>query len=133
MENRDFYFRNFVILTVTIFIVSSAVILIFQKETGIDFISFLTAGLICVLNSVFGLKLILNSINSGQKRFFIVALGSMTARLFLVLIAVVVGLLGFKLSKISFIFALFSYYFLFLAIETFVLVKRINIHKRIES
>lgn len=133
MENRDFYFRNFVILTVTIFIVSSAVILIFQKETGIDFISFLTAGVICLLNSVIGLKLILNSINSGQKKFFIVALGSMTARLFLVLIAVVVGLLGFKLSKISFIFALFSYYFLFLSIETFILVKRINIHKRIES
>jgi len=133
MENRDFYFRNFVILTVTIFIVSSAVILIFQKETGIDFISFLTAGVICLLNSVIGLKLILNSINSGQKRFFIVALGSMTARLFLVLIAVVVGLLAFKLSKISFIFALFSYYFLFLSIETFILVKRINIHKRIES
>ena len=44
MENRDFYFRNFVILTVTIFIVSSAVIFIFQRETGIDFISFLTAG-----------------------------------------------------------------------------------------
>jgi len=133
MENRDFYFRNFVILTVTIFIVSSAVILIFQKETGIDFVSFLTAGLICVLNSVIGLKLILNSINSGQKRFFIVALGSMTARLFLVLIAVIVGLLAFKLSKISFIFALFSFYFIFLAIETFILVKRINILKRIES
>jgi len=133
MENRDFYYRNFVILTVTIFIVSSAVILIFQKETGIDFVSFLTAGLICVLNSVIGLKLILNSINSGQKRFFIVALGSMTARLFLVLIAVIVGLLAFKLSKISFIFALFSFYFIFLAIETFILVKRINILKRIES
>lgn len=133
MENRDFYFRKFVILTVTIFVISSAVIFMFYKDLKIDFVSFLSAGIINVLNSVIGFKIILKSLEGGQKRFYIVGLGSMVVRLFVVLIAVLVGLLAFKLNKISFIFALFFFYFLYLIIETYLLVNRINKLKRIDS
>ncbi|MCE1166318.1 MAG: hypothetical protein LWX07_13045 [Bacteroidetes bacterium] len=133
MKNRDFYFRNFVILTVTIFVVSSAVIFIFSRNLGIDFTAFVSAGVINLLNSNIGLKIVLNSIESGSKKFYMVGFGSMVARLFVVLAAVLVGLLAFKLSKISFIFALFFFYFLFLVIETYLLIKRINKQKRIET
>lgn len=133
MENRDFYFRKFVILTVTIFVISSAVIFMFYKDLKIDFVSFLSAGIINVLNSVIGFKILLKSLVGDQKRFYFIGLGSMVVRLFVVLIAVLVGLLAFKLNKISFIFALFFFYFLYLIIETYLLVNRINKLKRIDT
>jgi hypothetical protein len=68
---------------------------------------------------------------NDTKRFFVASLGSMSVRLFAILIFVLIGLMIFNFNKISFIFALFCYYFTFLILETIFLVKRINDRKRV--
>jgi len=132
LKNRDFYFRNFVI-TVIAFSVLAVLFQIFYGGTlKIDDKSFYFALIVNVLNSVIGFRLLLKAMDSNAKKFYLYSLGSMTVRLFVILLMVIVGLLGFKLSKISFIFALFFFYFLFLILETTFLIKRNNYIKRVE-
>jgi len=88
------------------------------------------AGVVNVLNSLIGFKIILNSLEQkSTQKFYIASLGSMTVRLFVILIMVAAGLMIFNFNKISFIFALFCYYFTYLTLETIILVKRINKQK----
>jgi hypothetical protein len=68
-------------------------------------------------NVLIGTRYILKSIEKDNKRFFAVVFGSMTIRLFVTLILVLVGLLVLKLNEINFIFSLLGFYFAFIAIE----------------
>jgi len=131
-RNRaDSLYTNYVITVVGIFLVSMAVVYFWKHgKNDLDVMGIWAAGVINVLNSLIGFKVILNSL--GQKntqKFYIASLGSMAVRLFAILIMVVAGLMIFNFNKISFIFALFCYYFTFLIIETILLVKRINKQK----
>ena len=126
-------YRNFALAVTGIFVVSMAVVYFFRgKFAGLDLWGIFAAGVINVLNSLIGFRYILGSIrqNSSQK-FFIASLGSMTVRLFVILIMVVAGLMIFNFNKIYFIFALFCFYFTFLILETIILVKRINKQKEV--
>ena len=131
-RNRaDSLYTNYVITVVGIFLVSMAAVYFLKHgKNDLDVSGIWAAGVINVLNSLIGFKVILNSL--GQKstqKFYIASLGSMAVRLFAILIMVVAGLMIFNFNKISFIFALFCYYFTFLIIETILLVKRINKQK----
>lgn len=132
MEKKDNYFRNYTIFVLLISIISVTAVYFWQNSGGsIDFTSVLSAAIINALNSVIGFRIILRSIESkNSKQFMVASLGSMTARLFVVLIMIILGLLLFNFNKKSFIFALFCYYFTFLIIETILLIKRINARKR---
>ena len=133
MENKYNYFRNFTILLLIITIPTVFLAWIWQNNGGaVEFSSVLAAAVINLLNSVIGFKIILRSIDSkNSKQFMVASLGSMTARLFVLLIIIISGLLFFNFNKKSFIFALFCYYFSFLIIETIFLIKRINARKRV--
>jgi hypothetical protein len=124
-------YRNFVIVVIGIFAVSMAGVYVWKMGRGdFDVTGIWAAGVINVLNSLIGFKYILGSLKHfNSQKFFIASLGSMTVRLFGILIMVVAGLLIFNFNKISFIFALFCYYFTFLFLETIILVKRINKQK----
>ncbi|MFA5012353.1 MAG: hypothetical protein WC644_10425 [Ignavibacteria bacterium] len=132
MEIKNNYFRNYTIFVLLISIITLAAVYFWQKSGGnIEFKSVLAAAVINVLNSIIGFRIILGSIESkNSKQFMVASLGSMTARLFIVLIMILIGLLLFNFNKKSFIFALFCYYFSFLTLETIFLIKRINVRKR---
>ena len=133
METKNNHFRNYTIFVLLISIISVFGAYFLQISGGnIEFKSVLVAAVINVLNSVIGFRIILHSIESkNSKQFMITSLGSMTARLFVVLIMILLGLLLFNFNKKSFIFALFCYYFTFLILETIILIKRINARKRV--
>lgn len=133
MEKRDNYFRNYTIFVILISVISVVAAYYWQSSGGsIELKSVLAAAVINALNSVIGFRIILRSIESkNSKQFMVASLGSMTARLFIVLIMILLGLLLFNFNKKSFIFALFCYYFTFLIIETILLIKRINARKRV--
>lgn len=130
---KDAYYHNFVRIVLLSFVMVSVAAVFFGKEKEDLFLwGILAAGFVNVLNSLIGFKLILNSLDrKNTKMFYFTSLGSMTVRLFAMLIFVLVGLLIFNFNKISFIFALFCYYFAFLILETIFLVKRINDRKRV--
>lgn len=133
MDKTDNYFRNFTLLILFLTVPTVFLAWYWQNSGGsVEFSSVLAASIINVLNSVIGFKIILRSIDSkNSKQFMVASLGSMTARLFVVLIMIILGLLLFNFNKKSFIFALFCYYFTFLIIETIFLIKRINARKKI--
>lgn len=114
-----------------IFAASMAGVYVWKMGRGdFDVTGIWAAGVINVLNSVIGFRVILGSLeHKSTQKFFIASLGSMSVRLFVILIMVVAGLMLFNFNKISFIFALFCYYFTFLFLETIILVKRINKQK----
>ena len=134
-KSKGSAYGNFVLLVTGIFLASMVVIYFWKgKLTNLDVTGIFAAGVINVLNSVFGFRVIMKSLErKDTKKFFIMSLGSMSVRLFAILISVVVGLMIFNFNKISFIFALFCYYFTYLIIETTFLVKRINVRKRVED
>lgn len=124
-------YRNFSLVVAGIFAASMAVLFFWKgKLTDFDLTGIFAAGVINVVNSLVGFRVILGSLEvKNSQKFFITSLGSMTVRLFVILIMVVAGLMLFNFNKISFIFALFCYYFTFLILETIILVKRINKQK----
>jgi len=130
---KDRYYSLFVWFVLLIFVLSGAAVFIFAKDRGDLYLSgIFAAGVMNVLNSLIGFRLILKSLEQNDtKRFFVASLGSMSVRLFAILIFVLIGLMIFNFNKISFIFALFCYYFTFLILETIFLVKRINDRKRV--
>lgn len=124
-------YRIFVLVVLGIFAASMAGVYVWKLGRGdFDVTGIWAAGVINVLNSVVGFRVILGSLEQrSTQKFFIASLGSMSVRLFVILIMVVAGLMLFNFNKISFIFALFCYYFTFLFLETIILVKRINKQK----
>lgn len=124
-------YRIFVLVVLGIFAASMAGVYVWKMGRGdFDVTGIWAAGVINVLNSVIGFRVILGSLEQrSTQKFFIASLGSMSVRLFVILIMVVAGLMIFNFNKISFIFALFCYYFTFLFLETIILVKRINKQK----
>jgi hypothetical protein len=131
IKSKGSAYGNFVLLVTGIFLASMVVIYFWKgKLTNLDVTGIFAAGVINVLNSVIGFRVILGSLeHKSTQKFFIASLGSMSVRLFVILIMVVAGLMLFNFNKISFIFALFCYYFTFLFLETIILVKRINKQK----
>jgi len=130
-KSRSSLYRNFVLAAAGIFLASMVVLYFFQgRLTNFDLTGIWAAGVVNVLNSLIGFKIILNSLEQkSTQKFYIASLGSMTVRLFVILIMVAAGLMIFNFNKISFIFALFCYYFTYLTLETIILVKRINKQK----
>jgi hypothetical protein len=124
-------YRIFALVVMGIFAASMAGVYVWKMGRGdFDVTGIWAAGVINVLNSVVGFRVILGSLeHKSTQKFFIASLGSMSVRLFVILIMVVAGLMLFNFNKISFIFALFCYYFTFLFLETIILVKRINKQK----
>lgn len=124
-------YRVYALVVVGIFAASMAGVYVWKMGRGdFDVTGIWAAGVINVLNSVVGFRVILGSLeHKSTQKFFIASLGSMSVRLFVILIMVVAGLMLFNFNKISFIFALFCYYFTFLFLETIILVKRINKQK----
>ncbi|MFZ4592177.1 MAG: hypothetical protein ACOYN6_14335 [Ignavibacteria bacterium] len=124
-------YRVYALVVVGIFAASMAGVYVWKMGRGdFDVSGIWAAGVINVLNSVVGFRVILGSLeHKSTQKFFIASLGSMSVRLFVILIMVVAGLMLFNFNKISFIFALFCYYFTFLFLETIILVKRINKQK----
>jgi hypothetical protein len=124
-------YRVYALVVLGIFAASMAGVYVWKMGRGdFDVTGIWAAGVINVLNSVVGFRVILGSLeHKSTQKFFIASLGSMSVRLFVILIMVVAGLMLFNFNKISFIFALFCYYFTFLFLETIILVKRINKQK----
>lgn len=124
-------YRVYALVVMGIFAASMAGVYVWKMGRGdFDVTGIWAAGVINVLNSVVGFRVILGSLEQrSTQKFFIASLGSMSVRLFVILIMVVAGLMIFNFNKISFIFALFCYYFTFLFLETIILVKRINKQK----
>jgi len=124
-------YRVYALVVLGIFAASMAGVYVWKMGRGdFDVMGIWAAGVINVLNSVVGFRVILGSLEQrSTQKFFIASLGSMSVRLFVILIMVVAGLMLFNFNKISFIFALFCYYFTFLFLETIILVKRINKQK----
>jgi hypothetical protein len=124
-------YRVYALVVLGIFAASMAGVYVWKMGRGdFDVTGIWAAGVINVLNSVVGFRVILGSLEQrSTQKFFIASLGSMSVRLFVILIMVVAGLMIFNFNKISFIFALFCYYFTFLFLETIILVKRINKQK----
>jgi len=124
-------YRVYALVVMGIFAASMAGVYVWKMGRGdFDVTGIWAAGVINVLNSVIGFRVILGSLeHKSTQKFFIASLGSMSVRLFVILIMVVAGLMIFNFNKISFIFALFCYYFTFLFLETIILVKRINKQK----
>jgi len=124
-------YRVYALVVMGIFAASMAGVYVWKMGRGdFDVTGIWAAGVINVLNSVIGFRVILGSLeHKSTQKFFIASLGSMSVRLFVILIMVVAGLMLFNFNKISFIFALFCYYFTFLFLETIILVKRINKQK----
>lgn len=124
-------YRVYALVVLGIFAASMAGVYVWKMGRGdFDVTGIWAAGVINVLNSVVGFRVILGSLEQrSTQKFFIASLGSMSVRLFVILIMVVAGLMLFNFNKISFIFALFCYYFTFLFLETIILVKRINKQK----
>ena len=124
-------YRVYALVVLGIFAASMAGVYVWKMGRGdFDVTGIWAAGMINVLNSVVGFRVILGSLeHKSTQKFFIASLGSMSVRLFVILIMVVAGLMIFNFNKISFIFALFCYYFTFLFLETIILVKRINKQK----
>ena len=124
-------YRVYALVVMGIFAASMAGVYVWKMGRGdFDVTGIWAAGVINVLNSVVGFRVILGSLeHKSTQKFFIASLGSMSVRLFVILIMVVAGLMIFNFNKISFIFALFCYYFTFLFLETIILVKRINKQK----
>jgi len=124
-------YRVYALVVLGIFAASMAGVYVWKMGRGdFDVMGIWAAGVINVLNSVVGFRVILGSLeHKSTQKFFIASLGSMSVRLFVILIMVVAGLMIFNFNKISFIFALFCYYFTFLFLETIILVKRINKQK----
>ncbi|MCU0373110.1 MAG: hypothetical protein MUE56_07695 [Ignavibacteria bacterium] len=122
----DRYTRQFAIIITSVFVISLALAYIAKIYTEVDIPAVIFSGIINIVVSVFSFVLITGSIESGNQKFMIFSFGSIVARLFIMIIVILAGLLLFKFNKISFIFAVLFFYFLFLFIETVLLVKKVN-------
>ena len=122
----DRYTRLFATIIISVFVLSLALAYFAKLYTEVDISAVVFSGIINIIVSVFSFILITGSIESGNQKFMIFSFGSIVARLFIMIIVILAGLLLFKFNKISFIFAMLFFYFLFLFIETILLVKKVN-------
>jgi hypothetical protein len=130
---NDRYTGLFAIIISSVFIISLASAYVVKSYTVVDIPAVIFSGIINMVVSVFSFVLITGSIESGNQKFLIFSFGSIVARLFIMIIVILAGLLLFKFNKISFIFAVLFFYFLFLFIETVILVKKVNKKKESSS
>ena len=112
-------FRNFIAALVIISLVALAGTFMLNLFTDIkiDFLPVFYGWILSLANVLIGTRYILKSVKKDNKKFFAVVFGSMTVRLFVTLILVLIGLLVLKLNEIYFIFSLLGFYFAFIAIE----------------
>jgi hypothetical protein len=87
------------------------------SDMKVYFTPVLYGWVLSLANVLLGTRYILKSIKKDNKKFFAVVFGSMTVRLFVTLILILIGLLVLKLNEIYFIFSLLGFYFAFIAIE----------------
>ena len=107
-NKENSFYLNYVYAVIGIFLASMAGVYFWKSgKNDFDVSGIWAAGLINVMNSLIGFKYILGSLKQyNSQKFFIASLGSMSLRLFGILIMVVAGLLIFNFNKISFIFAI---------------------------
>jgi hypothetical protein len=111
--------RNFIYALVIISFISLAAVILVNSFTAtyIEPVPVFFGWLLSLANVLLGTRFVLKAMDKGNKRFFAVLFGSMTVRLFVTLIIVVIGLLALKLNELFFIFSLLGFYFAFIAVE----------------
>jgi len=129
--NKSNCLKRLIFSIVTATVISIIILLAFEifADSGIDFISVFFGWLISLLNIVSGTKYIMKAIDKNNRKFLVLVFGSMTIRLFLTMLVILVALLIFKLNDYYFIFSLLFYYFVFLIFEILFFNCRINYKK----
>ncbi|MFH1040184.1 MAG: hypothetical protein V1773_03195 [bacterium] len=79
-----------------------------------------------LINSTFALFLFNRSFKKGNQAFLINVLGGMGARMFFLLISIIIILKFLNIDKYQFIFTFFISYFFLLTYEIFYYTKKIN-------
>jgi hypothetical protein len=105
-------------------------ILVIYSGISLNLFAVFSGWLLSLLNIIAGTRFILNAIKKDNKKFFIIVFGSMSVRLFITLIFVVIGLVVLKFNEYSFIFSLFGYYFIFLFFEILYLNSELKLSKK---
>ncbi|TRZ51151.1 hypothetical protein D4R99_04750, partial [bacterium] len=90
----------------------------------------LYGGLLSYVNFITGLSVLTSALRKPGTQFMMMAFGSLTVRLFILIGLVVLGLLLYKFDRFVFVFVFFIFYFSFLIVEIFFLL---SIQKKIKS
>jgi hypothetical protein len=112
--------RKYLVIGVIIsFVVSLSLFFLYQTD-NIDYETFRSAFagiIIALVNYLIGFYLLRIGLNKPDKLFLTIVMGGMVARLFLVLISIIISIKLLKMSQDSFIFAIFTFYIFFLTLE----------------
>jgi len=110
----------------------SALFLLILKsyfKISINLFAVFSGWLLSFLSIVAGTRFILRAIRKDNKKFFLIVFGSMSLRILITLIFVVIGLVIIKFDEYSFIFSLFGYYIVFLLFEILYLNSELKLNK----
>lgn len=122
MKKNRFIFINFALVFLSVLVVW--VLKIFGTIENDYLCTFIYSAGITSSNFLLGLFLINKGFKKNDKLFLVLVLGGMTARMFLVLILIIVALGMLKFNIYSFIFTTFILYIFFLIGEIrFILVQ----------
>ena len=97
---------------------------VYVYASKIQVYSIITGYLISLFNIIIGYSLNRSALNKNVKSFMVIVFGSMTLRLVIVAIFLVILLTYTQLDSISLVSSVFFFYFLFVSLEIYFLTKK---------
>lgn len=109
---------NFIVKLVSVFF---ATLLIASVIFPFAIKSIIFGGAVCLVNAIAGFYFSEFAFEKNQNQFLLTVFSSMGIRLLLMLLAMFIAILNFKLPKFEILISLFGFYSIFMLIEIFYL------------
>jgi len=123
MKKNDAIFLKYsLILSLVVLLIAFYPVYVYASK--IQVYSIITGYLISLFNIIIGYSLNRSALNKNVKSFMVIVFGSMTLRLVIVAIFLVILLTYTQLDSISLVSSVFFFYFLFVSLEIYFLTKK---------
>ena len=123
MKKNDAMFLKYsLILSLVVLLIAFYPVYVYASK--IQVYSIITGYLISLFNIIIGYSLNRSALNKNVKSFMVIVFGSMTLRLVIVAIFLVILLTYTQLDSISLVSSVFFFYFLFVSLEIYFLTKK---------
>jgi len=123
MKKNDAIFLKYsLILSLVVLLIAFYPVYVYASK--IQVYSIITGYLISLFNIIIGYSLNRSALNKNVKSFMVIVFGSMTLRLVIVAIFLVILLTYTQLDSIYLVSSVFFFYFLFVSLEIYFLTKK---------
>ena len=120
----------FLVLTTGLIYILFLILLKYVFLYNPHFLELISGWLLSSVNILIGVRILENALTKSNKRFMVISFGSITVRMFATIIIFLILILLFKFERVSLVFSVFGFYFIYLLFEIIYLVslsKKLNI------